>query len=127
MRPRATFSSVMGLAAESMTGGSALKTPSLAESTATPGLRLVQAAPSMRKAHNNNVARRRMSSSVNEYTPSMADDRVVPSVKLSVLATIDRPQKPMACPTYRSPDTGSGFGTAYDRATTAQTVPLCEI
>src|ERR1019366_9076238 len=105
MRPRATFSSVMGLAAESMTGGSALKTPSLAESTATPGLRLVQAAPSMRKAHNNNMARRRMSSSVNEYTPSRADDLrhfrtrnrgFVPSVKLSVLATIDRVEKPLA-------------------------------
>jgi hypothetical protein len=50
----------MGLAAESMTGGSALKIPSLAESTSTPGLRLVQAAPSMRKAHSDTVARQRM-------------------------------------------------------------------
>src|SRR5271157_874984 len=69
MRPRATFSSLMGLAAESMTGGSALNIPSRAESTSTPDLRLVQAAPSMKTAHSDSVAQRRMSSSVNEYTP----------------------------------------------------------
>src|ERR1017187_8691942 len=69
MRPRATFASLMGLAAESMTGGSTLKIPNLAESTWTAGLRLVQAAPSMRKTQSNSIARRRMSSSVDEYTP----------------------------------------------------------